>query len=125
MKWMGIAAGLLLSLPVSTLARDDPRQEKPHTHTMPESERLEKFAVAQCLITAFPGTPMAEDAGRALGGYVELGRADVDTYQAIGALARKYLSTPYQAKSGKSLHVMQCLDFPVDPELQALIKPFR
>ncbi|WP_186332323.1 T6SS amidase immunity protein Tai4 family protein [Bordetella genomosp. 13] len=116
----GIAAGLLLALPALAFAAGKKASKEPT-----EAQRLEHFAVAQCLITAFPGTPMAEDAGRALGGYVQLGSADFDTYDAISALAPKYLASPYQSKSGKSLHVMQCLDFPQDPALQALIRRYR
>lgn len=90
-----------------------------------EAQRLEKFAVSQCLQRAFPDTPVGADARRASGGYVELGSADADVYGEIAALVGAHLAKPYQSKSGEPLHVMQCLDLLQSSDLAKLVKPYR
>ena len=90
-----------------------------------EAQRLEKFAVSQCLMRAFPDTLMAADAGRASGAYVELGTSTPEAYEAIVDVVQAHHAKPYNAKSGKSLFVMQCLDLLDDPALKAVIWPDR
>ncbi|WP_082985304.1 T6SS amidase immunity protein Tai4 family protein [Orrella dioscoreae] len=90
-----------------------------------EAQRLEKFAVSQCLQRAFPDTSFGADARRASGAYVELGSADADVYGEIAALVGTHLAKPYQSKSGEPLHVMQCLDLLQSPALATLVKPYR
>ena len=88
-----------------------------------EAQRLEKFALSQCLLHAFPDSPIAADAHRASGAYVELGNSPVDIYGEIDSLVQAHRAKPYHSKSGKSLFVMQCLDLLHDPALEALIRP--
>ena len=90
-----------------------------------EARRLEKFAISQCLMRAFPNSPMLADAGRASGAYVELGTSGPDVYDKIVAVVQAHRARPYNAKSGKSLFVMQCLDLLHDPTLEALIRQPR
>ena len=86
-----------------------------------EAQRLEKFAVSQCLMRAFPDSPVESDARRASGAYVELGTSPAEVYDEIVDLVQAHRTKPYNAKSGKSLFVMQCLDLIHDPALEALI----
>ena len=88
-----------------------------------EAQKLEKFAVSQCLIAAFKGSPIEDDARRASGGYVELGTSPIETYDEIVGIVKAHRTTPYNSKSGKSLFVMQCLDLLHDPALEAIIRP--
>ncbi|MCC2596368.1 type VI secretion system amidase immunity protein Tai4 [Pusillimonas sp. MFBS29] len=90
-----------------------------------EAQRLEKFAVSQCLMHAFPDNPVKADAGRASGGYVELGTSGPEVYEEIVSLVQAHRTKPYNSKSGESLFVMQCLDLLHDPALEALIRPAR
>jgi len=90
-----------------------------------EAQRLEKFAISQCLIRAFPDSPVADDAGRAINGYIQLGSAPIEVYDAIAGVVKTHRTKPYHSKSGKSLYVMQCLDLLHDPALEALIRPAR
>ena len=88
-----------------------------------EARRLEKFAISECLASAFAGSPVESDAHRASGGYVELGTSPAETYDDIVNLVQAHRATPYHSKSGKSLFVMQCLDLLHQPALEALIRP--
>ena len=88
-----------------------------------EAQRLEKFAVSQCLMQAFPGSAMEADARRASGAYVELGTSSPDVYGQLAELVQAHRARPYNAQSGQSLFVMQCLDLLRDPALEALIRP--
>ena len=69
------------------------------------------------------GSPMAEDAHRAAGAYLELGTSPVDTYEEIVDIVQAQRTKLYNSKSGKSLFVMQCLDLLHDPALEAIIRP--
>jgi len=90
-----------------------------------EAQRLEKFAVSQCLMQAFPDSPMQTDARRASGAYVEQGTSQADVYGEIVDVVQAHRAKPYNAKSGGSLFVMQCLDLLHDPALKALTRPDR
>ena len=120
MNFRWIAAGVL-AWPLAACAATSSDVAKPQS----EAHRLEKFAVSQCLMRAFPDTPVSADARRASGAYVELGSADADVYGEIVELVQTHRATPYQSKSGEPLQVMQCLDLLDDPALKALTDRYR
>lgn len=117
-RWMAAA---LLAWPLAACAAASGQARGAQT----EAQRLEKFAVSQCLMRAFPDTPVAADARRASAGYVELGSAPEEVYGQIVEVVQAYRAKQYRSKSGESLHVMQCLDLPDDPALRKLVEPFR
>ncbi|SAI06600.1 Uncharacterised protein [Bordetella ansorpii] len=122
-RW--IAAGAL-AWPLMTCAATGtqaaPMQAAPQ---VTEAQRLEKFAVAQCLVRAFPDTLMAADARRASGGYVQMGTSQEDVYGDIIKVVQAHLAKPYRGKDGESLNVMQCLDVLDDPALAKVVRPHR
>lgn len=117
LRWLAMGA---VAVPLAACAASAPPAGEPS-----EAARLEKFAVSQCLMRAFPDTPVAEDARRASGGYVELGSAQAEVYEKIVTLVQAHRAKPYTSRSGGSLHVMQCLDLLDDPGLSALTRPYR
>ncbi|ARP95108.1 T6SS amidase immunity protein Tai4 family protein [Bordetella genomosp. 13] len=121
-RWMAAA---LLAWPLAACAATSGQAGGQARGAQTEAQRLEKFAVSQCLMRAFPDTPVAADARRASGGYVELGSAPEDVYGQIVEVVQAYRAKPYRSKSGESLHVMQCLDLLNDPALQTLVEPYR
>jgi len=88
----------------------------------PERLRLIDLAISHCLGQAFPDTPFAADAGRAAAAYVELGESDVEVYNEIGQVVERHMQSPYASKSGRSLHVLQCLDLSRSAELARVIE---
>ncbi|MEI2418446.1 T6SS amidase immunity protein Tai4 family protein [Orrella sp. JC864] len=133
MKVRGLAAAVSTLLCLAACAAPGPRaaqaaagaQGTGQGQDLSEARRLEKFAVAQCLMRAFPDTPVAADARRASGAYVELGAAQADVYEQIVARVQAWQGRPYPSKRGESLRVMQCLDLPDDAGLQELVAPYR
>ena len=122
-----LMAGILAGCATNEQQRDEAAEFAPQTNLMnrdeAEMQRLEKCAVSQCLIQAFPDSEMENDAHRASGGYVQLGTSPAELYDEIEEMVKVYRTKPYNSKSGKSLFVMQCLDLLQDPALQALIRP--
>jgi len=117
-----------LALPLAACAATggaQPEGRAAHAGQASEAQRLEKFALSQCLMRAFPDTPTADDARRASGAYVELGSAGEDVYGDIVVVVEAHRAKPYPSKSGGSLHVMQCLDLLDDPRLAELVAPYR
>ncbi|MYZ45697.1 T6SS amidase immunity protein Tai4 family protein [Schauerella aestuarii] len=90
----------------------------------PERLRLIDLAISHCLAQAFPDTPFAADAGRAAAAYVELGESDVEVYDEIGHVVERHMQSPYASKSGRSLHVLQCLDLSRSAELARVIDKY-
>jgi len=131
LRWiaLGLTAGMLAGCAASGQQSNAAMTDAPQAATTQwdeaEAQKLEKFAVSQCLVRAFADTPMAADASRASGGYVQLGTSPIELYDEIAGLVKEHRTKPYNSKSGESLFVMQCLDLLHDPKLEALIRPGR
>ena len=128
-QWSALSLMILLLAVCATDGQSHARTKTETLHTTSaqwdesEAQRLEKFAVSQCLMQAFPGSAMEADARRASGAYVELGTSSPDVYGQLAELVQAHRARPYNAQSGQSLFVMQCLDLLRDPALEALIRP--
>ena len=126
-RWaaLGLMVGMLA---VCTANAKDSYKAPPKAKTSAhwdesEAQRLEKFAISQCLIKAFPKNPVEADAKRASGAYVEMGSSNPEIYGSILEVVQAHRAKPYKSKSGQSLFVKQCLDLLHDPKLEALIRP--
>src|SRR5690606_17581212 len=93
MKQQCAALGLMIAMMAQApIAVSSQRDES-------EAQQLEKFAVSQCLMYAFPDSPIESDARRASGAYVERGSSPVDIYGEIDGLVQAHRAKPYNSKS--------------------------
>ena len=79
---------------------------------------LRHFALSACLAQAFPA--IRGEALAAQGAYLELGSHPAETYQAVEAMAGRWLQRTYPSFRDVTLDVMKCIDLSESKELGEL-----
>jgi hypothetical protein len=104
----------------SSLCYSDNSARKPYT----DIQYLKNYGLSSCLADGYQSKDIVHDAVAAANGYKELGSLDIDAYNEVSVLGKKFLSRNYLSLSGEKLTLMKCIDFFYSKELDDLAQKY-
>jgi hypothetical protein len=114
---LSVACGLTL---VSSACFGDGVEKKPYTPI----QYLKNYALSACIADGYQSKEVVNDASAGANGYKELGSLDIDAYNEVAVLGRKFLAKEYLSQSGEKLILMKCIDLYQSKELDGLARKY-
>lgn len=85
---------------------------------------LKNYALSSCVADGYQSKEVVNDAVAAANGYKELGSLDIDAYNEVALLGKKFLARNYLSQSSEKLILMKCIDFYHSKELDRIARKY-
>lgn len=83
---------------------------------------LKKWALSRCLSHAAGETPLGDDAAKTAAAYLEMGKAGVEVYEKLDALAESFLARTRTGSVESAYDTMKCIDLFESEELERMAR---
>ena len=116
--WDAATTGAILGVLVSAVACANTSQPASNT----QAELLKNWALCRCLAKSDRSESARADAEKSAASYLEMGTAEIETYEKLERLVDGFLQRTYSGSVASRYDTMKCIDLFRSAELQKMVE---